>query len=291
MNNLGKLLETSTKKLEQAGLATARLDCLVLLEDATGKDRAWLLAHPETIVQGSTLYNFSESVKRRTAHEPLAYIRGVSEFYGREFTVNAHTLEPRPETETMLELLAKFIADHTRQKPNDKQRSTNNNHYHIFDIGTGSGCIAVTAKLELPDATVLATDIDSHCIATAQTNAKRLNANVTFYTGDLLEPALPILKHVRPRHALVLANLPYVPASHTINQAAMYEPSHAIFGGQDGLDYYRQLFAQIGQLNNPPGYIFTESLPLQHEAMRTIAKPYGYTEQIVQDFIQVFRNG
>lgn len=288
MNTIGKILKTSTKKLEQAGITTARLDCLVLLEDAIGKDRAWLLAHPEATVQGSTLYSFTELVERRAAHEPLAYLRGLSEFYGREFSVNAHTLEPRPETETMIELLIKLAVNQDKQKTGGKRQVTNIENYHILDIGTGSGCIAVTAQLELPSATVLATDIDTTCIKTAQTNATRLRANVTFYTGNLLEPVLPALNNVKTKRTIVLANLPYVPENHTINQAAMHEPKHAIFGGPDGLNYYRQLFTQTRQLRNLPQYIFTESLPFQHESIRAIAKPYGYAEQTVQDFIQVF---
>lgn len=290
MNTIGKILKTSTKKLEQAGITTARLDCLVLLEDATGKDRAWLLAHPEATVQGSTLYSFTKLVERRAGHEPLAYLRGVSEFYGREFSVNAHTLEPRPETETMIELLIKLIANQNKQKTRSKQHTASVDNDTILDIGTGSGCIAITAQLELPGATVLATDIDTTCIKTAQTNATQLRANVTFYTGNLLEPVLPALNNVKTKRTIVLANLPYVPENHTINQAAMHEPKHAIFGGPDGLDYYRQLFTQIGQLASLPEYIFTESLPFQHESLRAIAKPYGYTEQSVQDFIQVFQN-
>src|SRR4051794_37561413 len=98
-------LRQSVASLEGAGISTARLDCLVLLEDETGKDRAWLLAHPEYELQGSDLNILNTKIIQRMQHVPLAYIRGRSEFYGRDFMVNAHTLVPRPETEGMIELL------------------------------------------------------------------------------------------------------------------------------------------------------------------------------------------
>jgi len=99
--NIQAWLALQTKKLERADIITARLDCLVVLEDVTGKDRGWLLAHPEYVLQGSDLKFLSTKVAQRAKHVPLAYIRGKAEFYVREFAVNAHTLVPRPATETI----------------------------------------------------------------------------------------------------------------------------------------------------------------------------------------------
>jgi len=269
-------LAESTSSLTNAGVGTARLDCLVLLEDATGKDRAWLLAHPEFTVQGSTLHNLKSWVKRRIKHEPLAYVRGKSEFYGREFIVNAHTLEPRPESETIISLLKQTLEDRSLKMEDGR---------NIVDIGTGSGCLAVTAKLEMPHLNVYATDIDQLCIKTAKENAKNLQADVTFYSGDLLD-SLPSSIFQLPTS--ILANLPYVPNAHTINQAAMFEPKHAIFGGPDGLDIYRRFFVQVTKLALKPNYILTESLPFQHKELVRIAKISGYKLQKTADFIQAF---
>ncbi len=272
-----------------AGIATARLDCLVLLEDATGKDRSWLIAHPEYLLQGPALNILNAQVQRREKHEPLAYVRGKSEFYGREFKVSKDTLEPRPETETMIDLLKELI--HKSQKPSllkDRPLTDGGNvNWHIVDVGSGSGCLGITAKLELPGATVLATDISSSCIKIAKQNAKTLGADVNFYQGDLLQP-LPSTVYRLP--TTLLANLPYVPDSHTINQAAMFEPKIAIFGGEDGLDLYRQLFRQIAKISQKPAYIFTESLPFQHEALAQIAKNVGYKQILAEDFILCFQN-
>lgn len=269
-------LVTATAKLREAGIATARLDCLVLLEDVTKKSRTWLLAHPEaTPLQDQALQRLNEWVARRAKHEPLAYIRGKSEFYGREFIVNEHTLEPRPETETMIELAL----------------NTLDRKYVVLDIGTGSGAIAITLKLEIPELDVIGADIDKECIRTAQKNAKKLSANVRFYQGNLLK-ALPNSIFQTPSSKFaILANLPYVPNKYELNQAANFEPKHAIFGGEDGLDLYRDLFTQLSdpKLLKLPSRVLTESLPFQHKALAEIAEQAGYILEQTDDFIQLFR--
>ncbi len=266
---LSDFLQQSTDILETNYISTARLDALVLLEDATGKDRAWLLAHPEYTIQGPTLEILNEQIKRRCDHEPLAYIRGKSEFYGREFIINKHTLEPRPETETMIELLKTLDLSSIET---------------AIDAGTGSGAIAITAKLEFTQIQVIGTDIDEKCIRTAKANAEKHNVSIDFRQGNLLEPFLEEIKV----NWVVIANLPYVPDGHTVNKAAMFEPTHAIFGGKDGLDLYRNMFTQIDTLHNKPTYIITESLPNQQIDLAAIAKKSGYHQQQEDDFIQLF---
>ena len=97
--NLGKWLDQANRKLGEAGIGTAHLDALVLLEDVLKRDRAWLLAHPETTLQGRALQRLTKLLARRAKHEPLAYIRRKTEFYGRQFYVDKRVLEPRPESE------------------------------------------------------------------------------------------------------------------------------------------------------------------------------------------------
>lgn len=271
-------LVQKTNQLKDASVSSSRLDCLVLLEDSLGKDRSWLLAHPETECKGQTLTLLNEQIERRAGHEPLAYIRGKSEFYGREFLVTADTLEPRPETETIIDLLKKHIPTSIRVRP-----------LYILDVGTGSGCLAITAKLEFPTSTVYATDISEPCLEVAKKNAENLKADVQFYKGNLLE-ALPA--SATTETCIILANLPYVPDEHTINQAAMFEPKTAIFGGPDGLDLYRRLFYQIASNlqfdSKKPQYVLTESLPFQHKELTQIAKSGGYKLKMSENFIQVF---
>lgn len=242
-----------------------------MLEDATGKDRSYLLAHEEELLPIEIAKKLQKQIERRANHEPLAYVRGKSEFYGREFMVNKHTLEPRPETETMVELL-KQLAD-GRQPTADSL---------VVDVGTGSGCIGITVKLELPGMEVVCVDISQECLIVAKQNAEKLGANVKYYQGNLLAP----VKDLEPD--VLVCNLPYVPDSHTINQAAMQEPKLAIFGGHDGLDLYRKMFAQICESANKPRFIFTESLPFQHKKLAKIASKAGYELNGSEDFIQVF---
>lgn len=271
-------LRQSEAKLKQAGVATARLDCLVLLEDATGKDRAWLLAHPELALTTEVENSLDTKLIRRSAHVPLAYIRGHAEFYGRTFKVNEHTLVPRPETETMVELLLRIAVDDWK----------NMQGAGIADIGTGSGALAITAKLEFPEAQVVAIDIDENCLHTARENAGALHADIAFLHGNLLEPLARRADGFDSPFSILLCNLPYVPDNFQINTAATHEPRHALFGGADGLDLYRELFAQIAGLPAKPFYIFAESLPPQHEGLAAIAHAAGYTLDAEEDFIQLF---
>lgn len=278
-------LKLSEKSLRDASISTARLDCLVLLEDETGKDRAWLLSHPEYELQGSEIENLSTKIIQRSQHIPLAYIRGKAEFYGREFAVNTHTLVPRPETETMVELACELVSSEFASED-----------LTLIDVGTGSGAIAVTARLELPEVTVIATDIDEKCLATARQNSQTLGADIEFLQGNLLEPLAT--RKLASSQTILLCNLPYVPDNFQINRAATHEPRHALFGGQDGLDLYRKLFAQTtrvplevsrGTLVVCPQYILTESLPPQHETLAAIAKAASYQLTKTDDFIQLFR--
>lgn len=273
---LDEYVRRATAKLARADIPTARLDCLVLIEDALRRDRSWLLAHLDHPLDESIKRALDTRLKRRAKHEPLAYIRGKSEFYGREFIVNPHTLEPRPESETMIDLLL-------QQHPDETQQTDNTTDMLIIDIGTGSGCLAITAQLLYPQARVVATDIDALCLSTAKENAHKNQAHIEFLLGDLLEPVSA--NGYKESNCFVLANLPYVPDSHTINAAAMYEPKHALFGGEDGLDYYRRLFAQADQLSAPPRSIFTESLPSQHDTLTQIAGSSGYRPAATADFI------
>lgn len=269
-------LKNTTYKLSRAGIGTARLDALILLEDATGKDRSWLLAHPEfdlESLQNPTLQQLNSLVERRISHEPLAYIRGKTEFYGREFLVNKHVLEPRPESETMIDLALKIC------------RSQDSKNTTFMDVGTGSGALAITLKLEAPQLNILAIDIDKNCLAIAKKNADNLAADVKFLQGDLLEP----LRNIKLKTYNLICNLPYVPDNFVINPAAMNEPRLAIFGGQDGLDIYRKLFLQINQTSNKPNFVLTESLPLQHGKLVEIAAKSGYKLTKSDDFIQLFQ--
>lgn len=273
---IGEFQKKSVTKLEKSRIDSAQLDVLVLLEDVLGKDRSWILAHPESPLATTYVRVLDKKIARRTLHEPLAYIRGKTEFYRRNFCVNKYILEPRPESETIITLL----------KPLVRQSSTPGELHidKVIDVGTGSGALAITVKLEQPDTDVIAIDIDPNCLKVAQKNAKIHGVNIKYLQGDLLEP---LSADYQLSTAILMANLPYVPDDSTINLAASMEPKIAIFGGPDGLDIYRRLFEQLSGQNKPK-YVLSESMPSQHRKLAKIALEAGYVADNTEGFIQVF---
>lgn len=270
--SLSEWLCSTEKLLHERGIETARLDSLVLLSDEIGRDKSWLLAHPEYTLQGSECENLSTKIAQRAKHIPLAYIRGKTEFYGREFAVNEHVLVPRPESEAMIDLL--------------KRLSVIDDRFSIFDIGTGTGCLAITAKLELPECKVIATDIDPKCLSLAKNNAQTLGADITFLEGDLLASIQNSRFEIQD--SIFLANLPYVPESYPINKAAAHEPKLALFSGTDGLEHFRRFFKQVQELPRQPRHIITESLSEQHKALARIAEAAGYRLDTTQELAQLY---
>lgn len=267
-------INSAEKTLSAAGIGTARLDVLVLLEDVTGKDRAWLLAHPDNELTRQQVAKLKNLLKRRAAHEPLAYLRGKTEFYGREFVLTSAVLEPRPESETMIDMLKKlpiFAA----------QPSARTAPVTIIDVGTGSGAIGITAQLELPNCRVELVDIDKNCL-------KVVKMNVDLHTTSMSVTHSDLLTNITLNPDVLLCNLPYVPDSYQINEAALHEPKLAIFGGPDGLDHYRRLFQQAQKLTDGPLYILTEALPPQHHYLAEIARHHDYIQEAREDFVQLF---
>lgn len=266
MKNIQQFLSHATKELAEAGIKTARLDCLVLLEDVFGMDRAILLAHPEIKLTPTRSDSLNKYIVQRAKHVPLAYIRGKIMFYGREFKVNNKVLVPRPESEAIIDLLKTLSLP---PKP------------RIADIGTGSGCLGITAALELSGAQVYLYDIDSTVLEVARTNALTHQAVVHIAQHDLL-------KNCSEQFDVILANLPYVPDHYPINTAARHEPKLALFAGDDGLDLYRVFWQQIGQLPIQPRYVITESLVAQCQTLAELAYANGYNLATTKGLVQAF---
>lgn len=269
-----EFIDTATQQLTAAAIPTARLDVLILLADELQVDKSWILSHSDNQLLPAQISRLNANISRRSLHEPLAYIRGKAEFYGRDFIVSSDVLQPRPESEMIIELLKVYLREYhsTDLMP------------HILDVGTGCGALAITAKLEIPELTVSAIDIDAACLRIAKKNARIQHADVTFSASDLLIGA------DTPSSAplVLLCNLPYVPDNYDINTAARFEPRLALFAGADGLDLYRKLFEQIANDVARPNCIITESLPFQHHGLATIARQNSYTLQNTDDLIQLF---
>ncbi|MDL2342207.1 MAG: peptide chain release factor N(5)-glutamine methyltransferase [Patescibacteria group bacterium] len=270
-------LRTTTRSLSAAGIATARLDALVLLEDAVGQNRGYLLAHPELEITASKLDQLTNLLTSRAQHVPLSYLRGQQEFYGRSFFVAPGVLVPRPESETMIDQLKTLFLDLADQ-PGD---ASDNDKWQLADIGTGSGALGITAALELPKTQVSLIEIDDAAITIAKTNVISFATDTPIIQSDLLATC-------STNYDVLLCNLPYVPDDYPINKAAEHEPKLALFGGADGLDLYRRLFQQISNLSVKPLYILTEALPATHNDLAVSAVAAGYKLQNSVDFIQIF---
>ncbi len=197
-----------------------------LLAHQLGVERVDLYVRFDQPLTPSELASFKAVVQRRVGGEPFQYIIGQAPFYGRDFTVTPQVLIPRPETEVIIQVLQKGSPPST-----------------ILDMGTGSGCLAVTAGLLYPDAEVLAVDNATEALTLAKENAKRLEAgNVTFQELDMLK-AVP-----QGKYDAVLCNPPYVAAAEVESlqrEIREHEPQAAITDGGDGLTYFRRL-AEVG---------------------------------------------
>jgi len=263
--------------LGSAGVDSPRRDALVLLEDTLEKERSWVLAHPEYELSHTTIDNLAGLIKRRAGREPLAYIRGKAWFYGRFFEVTTDVMIPRPESESFINLLEQILED---------KKLKLGHSINIIDVGTGSGCLAITAKLQFPQSEVFAIDVSSKAIEVARRNAKKHDVNIGFLHGSILESLLSSNFHL-PTY-IIVANLPYVPNDMVTSPEIRREPEQALFSGHDGLDHYRTLWQEIAELAIKPTVVLTEALLEQHPELTILAQASGYvlrrTELLVQQF-------
>lgn len=266
---ISQWLQFVTKQLNDSGISSARLDSLLLLEDTLKIDRATLLAHDETKITTSNLLELNTKITQRISRIPLAYIRNTQEFYGRHFYVDSHVLIPRPESESIINLLLEL-------------KTSTQKHNVILDIGTGSGILAITTKLELPTTTVIATDINPEALKVASDNAHRYTADITLIEADLLNIRSSF------RFDIILANLPYVPDGLITSNEITYEPQSALFSGIDGLSHYQSLWKQVNSQKNKPLAILTESLEQQHSDLIKFASDAGYRLEKTEGLAQLF---
>jgi release factor glutamine methyltransferase len=236
------LLLEGVERLRAAGSETARLDAELLLGDSVGVGRTVILAHPEAPVGADAASRYRAGIERRAAGEPVAYIRGIKEFYGLAFAVDRRALIPRPETERLVELAE------TEVRRRIGARSPADGPIRIVDVGTGNGAIAVALAVSLRRrsalgaVTILAVDDSDDALDLARENAvgHAVGDAVAFEQSDLLErPGEPF--------DLLLANLPYVrsDALPRLPIAASFEPVTALDGGSDGLAVIERLIEQL----------------------------------------------
>ncbi len=232
-----------------------RLDSELIVADALKKDRIFVHAHPEYELTEVELAKIRQNTARRAQHEPLAYILGHKEFYGRDFKVTQDTLIPRPETEALIDV-AKTLKPHK-----------------ILDVGTGSGCIAITLAKELPQTEVEALDISPAALQIAQENAEKHSVTVKFFQSDLLESAAS-------DYDLIVANLPYVdPNWGWLSPELAFEPQTALFAADGGLALIKKLILQAPAHLCKQGKLLLEADLSQHQKIADFAT--GNSFQII----------
>ena len=255
------------KLLEDEGIGAPRLTAEVLLLHAIRLDipcnRAWLYAHSTDELRELWWIHYGRYLHQRMQGKPTQYITGVQEFYGREFRVTPDVLIPRPETEGLIEAaLARANAAGI--------------HAAIVDIGTGSGALAVTLALKTGRC-VVATDLSLDALQVAKDNAQRLRAHVSFVACDLGSSL------ASQAFDLVISNPPYIPLSQQAGlqrEVRDWEPSLALYGGDDGMSVYRRLIPEAARLLRPGGWLMMETGLETAEAVRGLLAEWNSVETL-----------
>jgi release factor glutamine methyltransferase len=247
--------------------ATAQRDAELLLLHVTNLSRAELLAHPERKLTERQSNHYQAAIARRVHSEPVQHIVGKQEFYGRDFIVNRLVLIPRPETEHLVETALTICPRPQR----------------ILDIGTGSGILAITLGLELPNSTVTATDISPAALAVAQKNAEQLGAaeRIRFVLSDLFAALGD------ERFDCIVSNPPYVGTTESLEpQVREFEPPTALYAGEDGLTIYRRLIPEASKHLGPGGHLLIEIGHGQRDAVGSLLRQSGFEEIRFVDDLQ-----
>lgn len=261
---ISNFLEFTRATLKAAGIEGAQTDAEVILAHVLEKDRAWLLAHHNTILSQTALNLAQNYVNKRASRIPMSYILGVREFAGLEFKIDKRALTPRVETETIVAEVIKHAPQGAR----------------VLDIGTGSGAMAIAIAHLRPDLNVSASEVSNEALDLARENAQELLGpiyGINFIQSDLFN-------NIDDSFDIVVANLPYVTRSMELMPEVQNEPAVALFGGaNDGLDLYRKFFRQLPKHINAGSQVWTESDPWQQEELIKLGKACGLTK-IFQDY-------
>lgn len=260
------LVAEAARVLAAAGVDAPEWDAERLLRHVLGWDRAALLANPGHVVPGPEAERFGALVQRRASREPLQYILGTQAFWKHDFLVTPAVLIPRPETELLVEVALDLVRD--AEAP------------LIVDVGTGSGCIALSIAAEREDAEVHATDVSGPALHVARRNARRLGleGRVTFHEGQLLEPVGGL------EVQLVVSNPPYVDPSERDSLAPEvrdHEPHLALFPPGDALAVYRRLVPAAARALRRGGALAVEISPALSEGVTALFRDAGFLEPSV----------
>jgi release factor glutamine methyltransferase len=258
---VGRVVRWAADDFRARGMESPRLEAELMLAHALGIERMRVIVEPERALEPEELARYRDFIRRRRKGEPIAYIRGQKEFYGRVFHVDARVIVPRPDTETLVETALRRTA---QAKVGAR----------YLDLCTGSGCVSITLARERTTCQVFGVDLSNEALAVARHNAIRLGAvtQVAWFRGDLFA-ALP--EAYQRRFDLVTANPPYIPEGELDGLSADirdFEPRLALAGGADGLDVIRRIIAEAPRWLRPGGSLAIE---IGTEQASEVARLFG----------------
>jgi release factor glutamine methyltransferase len=262
---IAQAINEAANRLRESGVSEERRSAALLLGQALGVDRTYLITQANDDVDHRLYQTFLRLIERRAAGEPMQYITGHQEFYGLDFKVTPDVLIPRPETEFLIEQVIKYA-----------QANDSTGQPLIVDAGTGSGCIAVTLALHMKNARLLATDISNAALQVALENAERLGAKdkIEFLQGDLLAPLVG--RGLEGRIDVLVSNPPYVAlrdAPTLQPEVKDWEPHTALFADEEGLRFYRRLLSEGLQYVRRDGFFMCEIGYTQLDAIQQLINP------------------
>ncbi len=258
--------------LQDAGTESARLDAELILAHTLREPRTYLHAHGDESLDSQHEDIANARLELRLERTPVAYIIGHKEFYGRRFKTTPAALIPRPESETIIELVKDIIPKNLPLIPEKML---------LVDVGTGTGILGITAKLEWPELNVILVDNDVHALNLAKENGAIFHTDVRYLKNDLLRAfGQPI--------DIIVANLPYVDHTWDVSPDTQAEPQNALFASDNGLSLIKQLLGQATLQLKPGGHIVLESDPRQQHKIIEFAKSLGFkhlqTEGLITHF-------
>ena len=262
MQTVNAWLKNAISELNNSNIKSASLDAELILACTLRKDRTYLHAHDNEAIPPRFLQIADARVALRKDHVPLAYILGSKDFYGRQFKVTPAVLVPRPESEQFIETLKDLMP---------KNESLFDSQITLVDVGTGSGVLGITAKLEFPEINVTLLDIDRHALSIAKENTTRLEADVRQDTSNLLGSYYG-------KADFILANLPYVDKDWDSPYLLElgHEPEIALYANDDGLQFIKRIIIEAKHKLNKGGFLLIESDIRQQADIRRFARDNGY---------------
>ncbi|MCZ2158041.1 peptide chain release factor N(5)-glutamine methyltransferase [Bartonella sp. 220] len=261
---LNDAIRKTQKKLHMQGISEANLEAKILVEWITGTNAFDRISQPDLGLSCEQMTQLKHAVQRRLSGEPVYRIIGKREFYGISFALSKETLEPRPDTETLVDLVLPYLKKHSEKS----EKIT------LLDMGTGSGAIAVAILKHMPQSYAVAVDISEGALKTATNNAK--NAEVI----NRFTPLLSDWFHsVTDQFDLIISNPPYIPEAdiqYLAKEVRLYDPLRALIGGKDGLDFYRKLSHEAANYLNAKGFVAVEIGHSQEKEVCNLFEQNGF---------------